>query len=294
VDTLKHAIKLRRTKAGLDAASANTKEETEAMQRLTKDDLHTKLRALLRQLDSCAWNQLWCAAKDMLLKDGLCGQPTPAEFAALLDANEALLGFNNGVFSLTDMTFYAAGPDFPRNRLLVSMSAGYDFIARHTLNEQQLATLARLREHLLHALGSDESSQRAIKAFMGSILHGGCSVANIFLLAHGGASTNFNTSRLHSFQQQICKTMGEYAGALDCRQLSNAAASPDAANSSLAACRRKRVCFLVHGAGALTVSDSAVATFCMDVQKNFRSLYQNSESDTFQASLQWSRGSCLR
>jgi hypothetical protein len=238
VDTLTQAIA---SCGGTAGGTAPTNEADKKMQTLT-DNLRPNLRLLKQHCDSPAWNHIWMATRERLQSEELSrapGEPTPAQFAALLDANEALLGFNNGVFNLTDMTFYAAGPAFPRSRLIVSMSAGYAFIPRETLNEQQLATLDRARERLYSGLGADAASQSAAQAFTGAILYGGCSTGKIFLLAHGGDALHYNTSRLHAFYKLIHATMGDYAGALEYSQL---AAATEGVAGDRSNCRYRNIC----------------------------------------------------
>ena len=60
-------------------------------------------------------------------------QPTPSEFFHLLDADQNVLGFNNGVFSFREpdglFRFYPAG-DVPA-RFAVSRSVGHDYVGPH-------------------------------------------------------------------------------------------------------------------------------------------------------------------
>ena len=277
VDALDHAIVSRCT-----TLTSSAQTDDAAKSALARDSTYIQLRALLRHIDTSAWAHVWQSVLGMLRSacHRRCStSPSSAAFTAALDADPALLGFQNGVYSLSEMRFYAAGAAFPRDRFAVSMSTGYSF-----LHEPHPDVLNRARELLYGGLCANADNQCNAQRFTGAMLHGGHGdTAKLFIFANAG-DVAFNSGRQHRFRKTVAAVLGDYADTLDAGQITASGRRPDATNSGLAACRHKRVCFVQHAAGSLTVSDSAVTTLCVDEQR-FRDLWSKSKSGIFQPKL---------
>ena len=186
---------------------------------LNRDDFMkraNKLQTLLLNLKRNAFKNRIIAECTNLLYD--------ATFESKLDSNTHLLGFDNGIFDLRDMTFRDGTPDD-----YVSKTTGYDF-KEFSLDHPYVKDILELFRKMHH----DDTMRHYILKLLASYLDGSTKLQQFIIWTGTGANGKGRTILL------VQLALGDYFGVLPVTVLTRKQGDSGRASPEMASTRGKR------------------------------------------------------
>eukprot|EP00854_Cymbomonas_tetramitiformis_P000094 gene94-141_t len=207
-----------------------------------------------------------CLNNDML---------TPERFSRSLDEDDFLIGFDNGVYNLSENRFY--GRYKVPIHYFVSMSVGYDY---EVMSNEMQQVIKEVDDMVYNRIFPYVVDRAQVQAVVGSLLSIGNPMKKlVLLLGEGDNGKSAFVSKLLKY------TLGDYFGSMPVQVITERREAADGCNPSLCANRKKRCLALNEGDRRMRLNSGMTKTLTGNDEIQFRNLYRQPVSARFHATL---------
>ncbi|KAK3255150.1 hypothetical protein CYMTET_35623 [Cymbomonas tetramitiformis] len=201
--------------------------------------------------------------------------PTPSAFYNMMDEHDHLIGFNNGIYDLSQNAFY--GRNMVPKDYFVSISVGYDYVP---IDDEIRAHMKSLYDTVYMRVFPNPVTRRQIQAVVGAMLDVGNTIKKLVLLL--GRGDNGKTAFVSKFLK--C-TLGGYFGTVPVQILMETKGMTDAQSTTLNINRKKRCIAMNEGDQRLLLNSGTTKTLTGNDEISFRNIYKQPASARFHATL---------